>query len=71
MLTTILTNLKALQHGYMKSSQSLEKQLNLLQLALNEEKQKRESLEASIKQLNSIVIALVECLKKEDQEAAR
>lgn len=71
MLTTILTNLKALQHGYMKSSQSLEKQLNLLQLALNEEQEKRKSLETSIKQLNSTVNTLIECLKKEDQEAAR
>lgn len=66
MLTTILTNLKALQHGYMKSSQSLEKQLHLLQGALVEERQRRESLEMSIKQLNSTVIALTECLKKEE-----
>lgn len=63
MLTTILTNLKALQHGYMKSSQSLEKQLNLLQLALNEEKQKRESLEVSIKQLNNTVMTLIDYLE--------
>ncbi|MBE4111650.1 hypothetical protein HJ114_21490 [Vibrio parahaemolyticus] len=55
----------------MKSSQSLEKQLNLLQLALNEEQEKRKSLETSIKQLNSTVNTLIECLKKEDQEAAR
>lgn len=66
MLTTILTNLKALQHGYLKSSHSLERQLNLLQDALTEEKQRRESLETSIKQLNSTVIALIECLKKEE-----
>ncbi|EKO3989561.1 hypothetical protein DX884_22650 [Vibrio fluvialis] len=66
MLTTILTNLKTLQHGYLKSSQSLEKRLNLLQNALTEEKQKREALEASIKQLNSTVTTLTACLRQED-----
>lgn len=63
MLTTILTNLKTLQNGYLKSSQSLERQLNLLQDALTEEKQRRESLEMSIEQLNGTVISLIDCLK--------
>lgn len=67
MLTTILTNLKALQHGYLESSQSLETQLNLLQDALIEEKQRRESLEMSIEQLNGTVISLIDCLKTTEE----
>ena len=67
MLTTILINLKALQNGYVKSSQTLEQQLKSLQDALTEEQQKRESLETSIEQLNSTVISLIDCLKTTEE----
>ncbi|MDF5507294.1 hypothetical protein P3690_26195 [Vibrio parahaemolyticus] len=66
MLTTILTNLKALQNGYANSSKELEKQLKSLQSELASEKQKRESLEVAMKQLNEAVSSLNAYLKAQD-----
>lgn len=66
MLTTILTNLKALQNGYANSSKELEKQLKSLQSELASEKQKRESLEVAMKQLNETVSSLNAYLKAQD-----